>query len=44
VAQRLFILGIVRGFTRQGEAHETCYLEYEAYLPMAEAKMCQVVE
>jgi molybdopterin synthase catalytic subunit len=34
--------GMVRGVTRRGEAHETVYLEYEAYRPMAEAKMHQV--
>jgi MoaE-MoaD fusion protein len=36
--------GMVRGETSRGEAHETEYLEYEAYLPMAEAKMKQVAE
>ena len=34
--------GTVRGITQRGEAHETIYLEYEAYQPMAEAKMRQV--
>jgi MoaE-MoaD fusion protein len=34
--------GVVRGVTRRGEAHDTAYLEYEAYIPMAEAKMGQV--
>ena len=34
--------GMVRGSTRRGAAHETRYLEYEAYRPMAEAKMGQV--
>ncbi len=34
--------GMVRGETRRGEAHQTIALEYEAYLPMAEAKMAQV--
>lgn len=34
--------GMVRGVTTRGEAHETSYLEYEAYIPMAEAKMAQV--
>ncbi|MGD0878883.1 MAG: molybdenum cofactor biosynthesis protein MoaE [Anaerolineales bacterium] len=34
--------GIVRGKTERGNAHETSYLEYEAYQPMAEAKMRQV--
>jgi molybdopterin synthase catalytic subunit len=36
--------GIVRGFTTRNEAFETLYLEYEAYGPMAEAKMRQVAE
>ncbi len=34
--------GVVRGNTRRGEPHETVRLEYEAYAPMAEAKMAQV--
>ena len=34
--------GMVRAITQRGEAHETVYLEYEAYKPMAEAKMRQV--
>ncbi len=34
--------GMVRGETRRGEAHQTLALEYEAYIPMAEAKMAQV--
>ena len=34
--------GMVRGVTARGAAHETAYLEYEAYKPMAEAKMRQV--
>ena len=34
--------GMVRGETLRGDAHETVYLEYEAYKPMAEAKMKQV--
>ena len=34
--------GMVRGVTSRGEAHQTSYLEYEAYTPMAEAKMRQV--
>lgn len=34
--------GMVRGLTRRGHAHATSYLEYEAYKPMAEAKMQQV--
>jgi molybdopterin synthase catalytic subunit len=36
--------GMVRGVTERGEPHETIYLEYEAYKPMAEAKMRQVAE
>jgi MoaE-MoaD fusion protein len=36
--------GMVRGETKRGEAHETEYLEYEAYVPMAEAKMKQVAD
>ena len=36
--------GMVRGMTSRGDAHETEYLEYEAYVPMAEEKMKQVVE
>jgi MoaE-MoaD fusion protein len=34
--------GMVRGETKQGDLHETKYLEYEAYKPMAESKMNQV--
>lgn len=36
--------GMVRGVTSRGEAHETAYLEYEAYQSMAEAKMRQVAD
>lgn len=36
--------GMVRGVTERGEPHRTVYLEYEAYVPMAEAKMRQVAE
>jgi MoaE-MoaD fusion protein len=36
--------GMVRGETRRGDAHETEYLEYESYVPMAEAKMKQVAD
>lgn len=36
--------GMVRGVTSRGNAHETTYLEYEAYIPMAEAKMKQVAD
>jgi molybdopterin synthase catalytic subunit len=34
--------GMVRGDTARGDAHSTEYLEYEAYIPMAESKMKQV--
>jgi MoaE-MoaD fusion protein len=36
--------GMVRGETQRGDPHETVALEYEAYAPMAEAKMRQVAE
>jgi molybdopterin synthase catalytic subunit len=36
--------GMVRGETRRGESHDTEFLEYEAYIPMAEAKMKQVAD
>lgn len=36
--------GMVRGVTSRGDAHETEYLEYESYKPMAEAKMKQVAD
>lgn len=36
--------GMVRAVTSRGDPHETLYLEYEAYVPMAEAKMGQVAE
>jgi MoaE-MoaD fusion protein len=36
--------GVVRGETLRGDAHSTARLEYEAYVPMAEAKMRQVAE
>jgi molybdopterin synthase catalytic subunit len=36
--------GMVRGVTSRGDAHETVYLEYEAYKPMAESKMKQVAD
>lgn len=36
--------GMVRGLTARDDAHETEYLEYEAYIPMAEAKMKQVAD
>ena len=34
--------GMVRGVTSRGEPHETLYLEYEAYKPMAVAKLKQI--
>ena len=36
--------GVVRGHTERGGGHETTYLEYEAYDPMAKEKMQQVVD
>ncbi len=36
--------GMVRGVTTRDNPHETTYLEYEAYKPMAEAKMKQVAD
>jgi len=36
--------GYVRAETTRGEAHTTSYLEYEAYTPMAEAKMAQIAD
>ena len=36
--------GMVRGVTTHGETHRTQYLEYEAYVSMAEAKMKQVAD
>jgi molybdopterin synthase catalytic subunit len=36
--------GMVRGTTTRDDPHETLYLEYEAYQPMAEAKMKQVAD
>lgn len=34
--------GVVRGKTTRGKVHDTALLDYEAYVPMAEAKMQQV--
>lgn len=34
--------GMVRGVTSREPVHQTAYLDYEAYVPMAEAKMQQV--
>jgi len=40
-----FFTGMVRGETQKvGQPPQTQYLEYEAYIPMAEAKMRQVAE
>ncbi len=36
--------GMVRGVTSRDKPHETEYLEYEAYVPMAEEKMKQVAD
>ena len=36
--------GMVRGITARDNPHQTLYLEYEAYKPMAEAKMKQVAD
>jgi molybdopterin synthase catalytic subunit len=36
--------GMVRGVTSRDDPHETKYLEYEAYVPMAEQKMKQVAD
>ena len=36
--------GLVRGRTERGRPHETSYLEYEAYQPMAEEKMRQIAD
>jgi len=36
--------GMVRGVTSRDNPHETVYLDYESYKPMAEAKMNQVAE
>ena len=35
---------MVRGVTSRGNAHDTVYIEYEAYKPMAESKMKQVAD
>jgi molybdopterin synthase catalytic subunit len=39
-----FFSGMVRGVTGRGEEYETLHLEYEAYIPMAEAKLRQVTQ
>ena len=36
--------GMVRGVTSREPVHQTAYLDYEAYVPMAESKMQQVAE
>src|SRR5512141_1586286 len=36
--------GMVRGVTSREPVHQTDYLDYEAYVPMAESKMQQVAE
>jgi len=36
--------GMVRGETARGAFHQTEYLEYESYKPMAESKMKQVAD
>jgi molybdopterin synthase catalytic subunit len=36
--------GLVRGQTERGRPHETSYLEYEAYQPMAEMKLRQIAD
>jgi MoaE-MoaD fusion protein len=36
--------GVVRAVTQRGEVHETTRLEYDAYIPMAEVKINQIVE
>ena len=36
--------GMVRGVSSGDQAHETAYLDYEAYAPMAETKMRQVAD
>ncbi|MBI5945303.1 MAG: molybdenum cofactor biosynthesis protein MoaE [Chloroflexi bacterium] len=36
--------GMVRGVTSRDNPHETVFLEYEAYVPMAESKMKQVAD
>lgn len=39
-----FFAGMVRAETNRGEGYQTKFLEYEAYVPMAEAKMKQVAD
>jgi molybdopterin converting factor subunit 1 len=35
-------IGVVRGVTEHKDPHNTIYLEYDAYKPMAEAKLLQI--
>jgi len=37
-------LGVIRGITKRDHPHQTLSLEYEAYVPMAEKKMAQIVD
>ncbi len=39
-----FFTGMVRAVTARDHPHETLYLEYEAYRPMAESKLRQVAQ
>jgi MoaE-MoaD fusion protein len=39
-----FFTGMVRGQTVRNRSHETIFLEYEAYQPMAEAKLYQIAD
>lgn len=39
-----FFTGMVRAVTERDRPHQTTFLDYEAYLPMAEKKMIQVAE
>ncbi|MBE9524785.1 MAG: molybdenum cofactor biosynthesis protein MoaE [Chloroflexi bacterium] len=39
-----FFTGMVRAETSRGGAYQTDFLEYEAYAPMAEAKMEQIAD
>lgn len=40
----VFFTGIVRAMTARTDPHETLYLEYEAYAPMADATMRQIAD
>ena len=37
-------VGVIRGITKRDQPHETVFLEYESYVPMAEKKMEQIAE